>query len=53
MLKRIEKVDKIFLRREFPVDFVVYTPKQIEKRKKMNDSETDALYRRRIFNENK
>ncbi|TSC90732.1 MAG: DNA polymerase beta domain-containing protein [Candidatus Berkelbacteria bacterium Licking1014_96] len=35
--KRIEDVDKIFLRREFPMDFLVYTPEQVVKREKMND----------------
>lgn len=29
--KRIEAVDRIFSRREFPMDFLVYTPKETEK----------------------
>ena len=29
--KRIEAVDRIFSRREFPMDFLVYTPEQTEK----------------------
>jgi len=37
MLKRMEDVGRLFLRREFAMDFLVYTPEQIEKRKKMED----------------
>jgi len=33
-LKRIEKLDRIFSRREFPMDFLVYTPSEI--REKIN-----------------
>ncbi len=37
MSKRMEDVDRLFKRREFAMDFLVYTPEQVEKRKKMND----------------
>ena len=30
-LKRIETLDRIFSRREFPMDFLVYTPAEVEK----------------------
>ncbi|OGZ46946.1 MAG: hypothetical protein A3J54_01915 [Candidatus Ryanbacteria bacterium RIFCSPHIGHO2_02_FULL_45_13b] len=36
-LKRIEEVDRIFSRREFPMDFLVYTPEQVENRLKIGD----------------
>lgn len=36
-LKRIENIDKLFSRREFPMGFLVYTPKQIKKRLIMGD----------------
>lgn len=36
-LKRIEALDKIFSRREFPMDFLVYTPQQIKKRLEIGD----------------
>ncbi len=36
-LKRIEEVDRIFSRREFPMDFLVYTPDQVENRLKIGD----------------
>ena len=36
-LKRIETLDKLFSRREFPMDFLVYTPQQIEKRLAIED----------------
>jgi len=36
-LARIEMVDKIFSRREFPMDFLVYTPEQVEKRIAIED----------------
>lgn len=35
--KRIEILDKLFSRREFPMDFLVYTPRQIEKRLMIKD----------------
>lgn len=35
--KRIEAVDRIFSRREFPMDFLVYTPWQIRKRISIGD----------------
>jgi len=35
--KRIESVDRIFSRRKIALDFLVYTPEQVEKRKKMGD----------------
>ena len=37
MLKRMEDVDRLFFPREFAMDFLVYTPEQVEKRKKMRD----------------
>ena len=37
MLKRMEDVDKLFFPREFAMDFLVYTPEQLEKRRKMQD----------------
>ena len=37
MLKRMKDVGRLFLRREFAMDFLVYTPEQVEKRKKMED----------------
>jgi len=37
ILKRMSDVDRLFMRREFAMDFLVYTPKQIEKRKQMED----------------
>ena len=37
MLKRMEDVGRIFLRCDFPMDFIVYTPDQVERRKKMKD----------------
>ncbi|MCX6761486.1 MAG: nucleotidyltransferase domain-containing protein [Candidatus Moranbacteria bacterium] len=36
-LARIEMVDKIFSRREFPMDFLVYTPEQVERRIAIKD----------------
>lgn len=36
-LKRIEEVDRIFFRREFPMDFLVYTPEQVKRRVAMGD----------------
>lgn len=36
-LKRIEALDRIFSRREFPMDFLVYTPEQIEKQLAFGD----------------
>lgn len=36
-LKRIEAVDKIFSRRDLPMDFLVYTPKQVEENLKRGD----------------
>jgi predicted nucleotidyltransferase len=38
MLKRMSDVDRLFMQREFAMDFLVYTPKQIEKRKQMEDT---------------
>lgn len=38
ILKRMSDVDRLFMRREFAMDFLVYTPKQIEKRKQMEDT---------------
>src|SRR3989338_5434012 len=35
--KRKEEVDRIFSRREFPMDFLVYTPEQVENRLKIGD----------------
>lgn len=37
LLKRIEALDRIFSRRQFPMDFLVYTPKQVKKRLDMGD----------------
>ena len=37
MLKRIVDVDRLFLRRDFAMDFLVYTPDQVKKRKEMGD----------------
>jgi hypothetical protein len=37
MLKRMEDVDKLFFPREFAMDLLVYTPEQLEKRRKMQD----------------
>jgi len=37
MLKRMTDVGRLFLRCDFPMDFIVYTPEQLEKRKKMQD----------------
>ena len=36
-LKRIEEVDRIFSRREFPMDFLVYTPEQVKNRLEIGD----------------
>ena len=36
-LKRIEAVDRIFSRRDLPMDFLVYTPKQVEENLKRGD----------------
>ena len=36
-LKRIEEVDRIFSRREVPMDFLVYTPKQVKSRFELGD----------------
>ncbi len=36
-LKRIEILDRLFSRREFSMDFLVYTPKQIKKRLAIED----------------
>lgn len=36
-LKRIETLDRIFSRREFPMDFLVYTPEQVERNLRMGD----------------
>ncbi len=36
-LKRIEALDRIFSRREFPMDFLVYTPAQVQKRMEIGD----------------
>ncbi len=36
-LKRIEALDRIFSRREVPIDFLVYTPGQVEQRLKIGD----------------
>ena len=38
MLKRSMDVDRLFFPREFAMDFLVYTPKQIKERKQMGDS---------------
>lgn len=38
MLKRMVDVDRLFLRRDFAMDFLVYTPEQIKRRKKMEDA---------------
>ena len=35
--KRMEEVDRIFPRRKIALDFLIYTPEQVEKRKKMGD----------------
>jgi predicted nucleotidyltransferase len=37
MLKRMDDVDRLFQRCEFPMDFLIYTPQQVAKRKKMAD----------------
>lgn len=36
-LKRIEELDRLFSRRELPMDFLVYTPEQVERRMTMGD----------------
>lgn len=36
-LKRIENFDKLFSRREFPMDFLIYTPQQVKKRLEIGD----------------
>lgn len=36
-LKRIENLDKLFSRREFPMDFLIYTPQQVKKRLAIGD----------------
>lgn len=36
-LKRIEMVDRIFSRREYPMDFLVYTPEQVKRNLKNGD----------------
>ncbi len=36
-LKRIEAVDRLISRREFPMDFLVYTPEQVERRLTLGD----------------
>ena len=36
-LKRIEKLDKLFSRREFPMDFLIYTPEQVKNRLEIGD----------------
>lgn len=36
-LKRIEDLDKIFSRRDLPMDFLVYTPEQVENRLRIGD----------------
>lgn len=37
MLKRMEDVSRLFLQCDFPMDFIVYTPDQVERRKEMED----------------
>ena len=37
MLKRMVDVDRLFLRREFAMDFLVYTPEQVKKREEIGD----------------
>ncbi|TSC68533.1 MAG: hypothetical protein G01um101466_414 [Parcubacteria group bacterium Gr01-1014_66] len=36
-LKRIEALDRLFSRREAPMDFLVYTPEQVEKQIAIGD----------------
>lgn len=36
-LKRMEALDRLFTRREYPMDFLVYTPEQVKKRLRMGD----------------
>lgn len=36
-LKRIEDLDRIFSRRDLPMDFLVYTPDQVENRLRIGD----------------
>lgn len=36
-LKRIEALDRLFQRRELPMDFLVYTPSQLQRRVELGD----------------
>lgn len=36
-LRRITELDSLFSRRDFPMDFLIYTPAQVKKRLKMGD----------------
>jgi len=36
-LKRIEALDRLFSRRDVPMDFLVYTPEQVERRLSIGD----------------
>lgn len=47
-LKRIESLDRIFSRRESPLDFLVYTPQQIKKRVVIGD-----FFVKKIINDGK
>ena len=44
-LKRIEALDRMFPRRQFPMDFLVYTPEQVQRRVSVGD-----LFVREIIN---
>ena len=36
--ERLEEIDGFFLKREIPLDFLVYTPSEVEKRLAMGDT---------------
>lgn len=41
--KRIEEVDRLFLRRALPMDFLVYTPTQVQQRRELGDSFVEGI----------